>query len=247
MNINLSKLNVVLPDGIIKKGEPKLNQDGASVTFTVTGKKPVTGSIGVSYNGSKSVNCKLTVEDAVLLKIDDNILGLPAGSNFTLRAQFDSVPTLDRATIVVPADWTIESDAKVEGNDIVAVYTTKDINPTAKVSVEYAGVTKELTLYVRDPSINSFTSLASNKTEYSVGEDIVLTANYKFNVEDKDKPEVSGSLPEGVSEKTPLAKDGKTFTVTYTSSTPGSKVFSFIAYKGDKVNQSARSCTVTVK
>lgn len=252
MKIDVSKLNITLPEGVSKKTEPSLQPDGVSVKFTVTGDKEVSGNIGVAYNSGSPVNCKLTVQntpvkEATLLKIADNVLGVVAGKDFTLKAEFDMPPVLEKAKIVVPSDWTVKEAAKVEGNFIIAVYTTKDITDTAKMSVTYGSVTKELTIKVQDPALNSFLTLTSDKPEYTVGEDIILTATYKNNVAEKDKPKLSGSLPEGVSEKTPLASSGKTWTVTYTSNSTGEKQFTFIAYEGDKSSQVARSCKVTVK
>lgn len=247
MKIDVSKLKLTLPEGVTKKSEPTLDPDGVSVKFEVTGNKANSYDIGVAYDNGEPLNCKLTVKDATLLKLYDNILGVIAGKTFTVRAQFDMVPVLSNVHISVPSDWTVSKEAYIEENDVIAVYTTKDITATAKVSVEYLGVTKELTIDVRDPNTNSFLTLTSDKPEYTVGEDIVLTATYKNDVAEKDKPKLSGSLPEGVTEKTPLASSGKTWTVTYTSSSTGEKQFTFIAYEGDKSNQVARSCKVTVK
>lgn len=247
MKIDVSKLHINLPDGVTKKSEPVLDPDGVSVRFVVTGNKAEAYDIGISYNNGEPVNCKLKVQDATLLKIADNILGVSAGSSFTVRAQFDIQPVLSKANITVPSDWIVSKAAAVEGNDIVAVYTTKDINASAKISVEYLGVTKELTIDVRDPNFNSFLTLTSDKAEYSVGEDIMLTATYKYDVVDKDKPALSGALPEGVKEKSPLTKSGKTWVTTYTAETVGEKQFTFVAYQGDKVHQVARLCKVTVK
>lgn len=245
MKIDVSKLKVTLPEGVTKKSEPTLDPDGVSVKFKVTGDRANSYDLGVSYDNGEPVNCKLTVKDATLIKIYDNILGVVAGKNFTVRAQFDLAPALSDVKITVPSDWTESVKAYIEGNDVIAVYTTKNIVETAEVSVEYKGQVKKLNINVRDPQINSFKTLESDKSEYSVSEDIVLTATYTHDVAEKDKPEV-GQLPEGVTEKTPLASSGKTWTATYTSTTPGEKTFTFVAYKGDKINQAARMCKVTV-
>lgn len=252
MKIDVSKLNITLPEGVSKKTEPDLQPDGMSIKFTVTGDKEVSGNIGVAYNSGSPVNCKLTVQnapvkEATLLKIADNILGVVAGKDFTVKAEFDMPPVLEKAKITVPSDWTVKEATKVEGNFIIAVYTTKNITDAAKISVTYGSVTKELTIRCSDPAKNTFLSMDSDKAEYNVGEDITLICNYKYDVTDEDKPELSGKTPEGVKEKTPLYKEGKTWKVVWTAETAGSKTFSYVAYKGQGPAQAGRNCTVTVK
>ena len=247
MKVDLSKLKIELPEGVTKKTEPKIGSDGTSATFVVHGDKAVDGNIGVTYKDGNPVNCHILVKDATIKKIYDNVMGVVAGKDFTVRVEFDMPPVLSEVQISVPSDWTVSKEAYIEGNDVIAVYTTKNITDAAKITVSYKGTSKELTINVRDPQINSLQTITSDKSEYTTGEDIVLTLNYKHNVEDKDKPELTGSLPEGVTEKTPLAKAGKTWTVTYTASTAGEKAFTFTAYKGDKVNQASRMIKVTVK
>lgn len=246
MKIDVSKLHITLPEGVSKKTEPTVQPDGQSVKFEVTGNKVTSGNIEVVYEDGKSGSCGLTVKDATLIKIYDNILGVVAGRDFTVRAQFDLAPALADVKITVPEDWTVSRAAYIDGNDVIAVFTTKNIVETAEVSVDYKGQVKKLNINVRDPQINSFKTLESNKAEYTTGEDIIITATYSHDVTEKDKPEV-GQLPDGVTEKTPLTKSGKTWTATYTSSTTGEKSFTFIAYKGDKINQATRMCKVTVK
>lgn len=69
-----------------------------------------------------------------------------AGKDFTVRAQFDLAPALADVKITVPEDWTVSKAAYIDGNDVIAVFTTKNIVETAEVSVNYKGQVKKLNI-----------------------------------------------------------------------------------------------------
>lgn len=63
MKIDVSKLNITLPEGVSKKTEPVVQPDGQSVKFEVTGDRVTSGNIEVVYNDGKSGSCGLTVKE----------------------------------------------------------------------------------------------------------------------------------------------------------------------------------------
>lgn len=247
MGINVKDIKLNLPEGLEQVGKPRISgKNTAEVTLRAT-KEVKDVKIGASYKDEASVETDtITSVPAVVFNEFEYAGSLVIGETITVTATFDKAPYLPLFNIEISGEGFTEVQApQVSGNTIVAKYKVPDKRQVeCAIKASYNGKSEKVIKFSSQTNEQIFLGIEANPMTANVGQDVVLTCNFRREATDADKPRLY-KVPEGAVLKTDWQKSGKTFKVVYTVKTPGDNVFSGVAHEG-KPYETARSVTVKV-
>lgn len=124
--IDVRKINLTLPDGVVTEGEISISGNIATVNVisSTVGDKV----IKASYDNGSEVSTILRVTEEVLFS---SLATEPANKCFTgdvvkVIAAFTKPPQLVDVEITPPAGFTVKAEPKIEGVNVVAEYIAPD-------------------------------------------------------------------------------------------------------------------------
>lgn len=127
MAIDVKKINVILPEGVVKVGEISLKGNEAEVQLegvTVGSKE-----ISVNYDNGEAKKTTLVVTEETIfntltIEPGDQVF---AGGDVKLVAEFSRTPVLGEVVITKPVGFTEKTPAAVKGSTIEAVYVAGEV------------------------------------------------------------------------------------------------------------------------
>ena len=247
MAIELSKLNIVLPEGFSVTKEPAIEDN--KVTLEVTGNAEAEGILLAKYDGDSESISIASRKYAKLVEFGNkNIHGLRAGIKYIVTAKFDSVVDPTLVSIKLPAGWALTGKTLSEDKLVVQfeLLTPSESRDQDTLVLEYRGETSEYKVDVIDAP-NTFTAMTTKASVYSLGKEFEVELTYTKDITDKDLPtEITPSAGLKLVSNTPEVVGKKAY-YKFVGEKTGEQSIIMIAYKGDKHNQAARVCKVTIK
>lgn len=235
MAIDVKKINIVLPEGVTKKGEISLK--GNVAELEVVGATVGQKEISANYDGGASKSVTLNVTEVTVFQ--DLVLEpageVVAGGEVKLIAKFSKPPVLGELDVQVATGFNIKEAAKVVGNNIEVIYTAGDI---AMNDVEFTAnfrtdttVKKVKINILEKPAVLS--EVQVEHAELRIGAKSKVTAVF-------DKApvlsEVQVVIPEGLTKDGEPALEGKNVVVTVTGKVAGAQKIQVTHNKVTKEN-----------
>lgn len=247
MAIELSKLNIVVPEGFTISKEPAL--EGNKVTLEVTSATEATGVLLAKYDGDSEAITIASRKYAKLVEFGSkSVLGLRAATRSKVAAKFDSAVDMTLTSIELPLGWSLVGKA-LSGDAKTIVFEVLTPNEARKQDVLTLTYRGEVTEYKVDvlKFDNSFMSISTKASVYNIGTEFDVELTYFNDIRDEDLPTVI-TPSEGLKlvTKSPEVVGKKAY-YTFVGEKAGQQTVTMIAYKGDKQNQAARMCKVTIK
>lgn len=247
MAIELSKLNVVVPEGFTISKEPAI--EGDKVKLEITSDVEVKGIILAKYDGDSESISIASRKFAKLVEFGNkDIHGLKAGFKYVIPAKFDSVVDPTLTGLKLPLGWALTNKTLSEDGLIVnfEVLTPNEAREQDVLTLTYRGETSDYTLNVIK-SANMFMSVKTKASVYEIGREFEVELSYSNYITDEDLPtEITPSEGLKLVSNTPEVVGKKAY-YTFVGETSGEKTVTMVAYKGDKQNQAARMCKVTIR
>lgn len=239
MAIDVSKINVVLPEGVAKVGEISLKGNEAElvvVTSSVGSKE-----ISASYDGGASKSTILTVTEATIF----NTLVLePAdevycGEDVKLVATFSKTPILSEVAITPATGFTVKVEPAVVGNTVEATYTAPAVaaeNNVFAVSFREGEPKEAIIDVVEKPAVMGAPTI--DPASIRIGATTTMTIPF-----DKapDATLLTLAVPNNVNQNGDPTVDGNNIVVTFTGASAGAAEI-----KATYGEQAEQGVTVTV-
>lgn len=178
--IDIEKIKLNLPEGVVTEGEISLSGNVATVNIisSSTGNKV----ISASYDDGEPVSTVLQVTDQTLFTglVSEPALRVLTGGIVKLIASFSKVPLLSDVVITPAVGFQVHSEPTVDGYNIVAEYTAPALPATnCEFTVNFRNNTaiKSVNLVVEETPATMM-SLDIAPANVRVGEDITITATF---------------------------------------------------------------------
>lgn len=221
--IDVKKINVIVPEGVLLDGEISLTGNIARVGFiaTSTGSK----TISANYDNGDSKSTTLEVVDRTIFNefTSEPIGEMFVGENITVTATFSRVPILSDLVLKAPFGFTEHTPAHVVGNAIIVVYTAPNIPvDSATISADYRNgeSVKDIKINViNKPAI--LQELTTDKENGRVGSKVRVTATFDRQIERIE--DIVFVPSEGLSISEPAKIEDNTVVIVYTGDTVGVK------------------------
>ena len=235
MAIDVKKINIVLPEGVTKKGEISLK--GNIAELEVVGATVGQKEISANYDGGVSKSVTLTVTDVTVFQelVTEPAGEVVAGGEVKLIAKFSKAPVLSELAIQKANGFTVKEEAKVVGNNIEATYTAGDV---AMENCEFTANFRTDTT-VKSARINILEKPAVLSEVQVEHAEIRIGAKSKVTAVFDKAPkigEVQVVVPEGLTKDGEPALEGKNVVVTVTGKVAGAQKIQVTHNKVTKEN-----------